>query len=473
MKRRQVYSGELVRSYDLLKGWRADAEGLGIGISDIIGGYGSTTDGFNKSWTSNCPLYLLTDLGGQTSPAAPSGAFLSGFGWYINNLQLQVDTGTCYPAMALGTDQVNTGSTSILNSGAATGYGDIAAGDVISLIQCVSTPTTMTTVAPGAGNFRAYLVAVVPQQVDTTELDDPNRQAVVGTIPGQAVLPYYNSANPGSPLAGPGGLATPVSQASARIGNSIVQFSANSPQTSAVSMTAAINALINDSGSVPMYIIGVSGTQTAIPAVQNIGGGAGTAGGVWACGLGTAPAITASRQAPFLRGFLAQHHLGVPGSSNKIDGAAEWKPLAAVPNNYQGFTQYSYLQAGPGSGYLTPSTAGAASVVNGAGSALLATSCSQSSGTIKITMETAVSAFGIGANVLCTIPYTTVGAPVALIMTYRGTTQSFVAPASLGSFSLLADATGGTITFYLVNGTNGGIANTANGILEFSYIIVY
>lgn len=331
MNRSQVYTGEVPRSYDFLKGWRRAFEGVGFALTDLIGGFEDSAAGTGGSGFLGDNLYrlLLNDHGGVTA-ASPLNSYavqaaVAGFAITINSsgatptaFAVTVDPGSVYYSMK--TDLVQTGTAPAdsplypANAGALTGFGDIAADATAEAVQFIVPAAVFGPLAkPGSGSY-FFLIEVVPAQLDTTDSDDPN---VSGSAPYNAVLPYYNAANRAQPLQGPGGTNPPTQQPSSRQATGLVQLSANSPQTSAA-------ALVCDGGALPLYVIQIDSTDSTIASAH-----------AWAAGLGTAPAISGAglQVAPFLRGLNQQHHLGVPGSAPQIDGGAEWLPLSAVNNN--------------------------------------------------------------------------------------------------------------------------------------------
>lgn len=351
MDRSTVYTGEIPRSYDLLKGWRRAYIALGFALTDTLGGTeDSATAGATGGFLGDNIYASLNDHGGGTvaSPMIPPSAAVAGFAIAINYLGTTPDSravtiapGSVYASMKTDLVQANAAAwNAAVTSGAAAvaalsalypvsagsllGFGDIAAdatGEAAQFIVPAAQLGPLT--KPGSGsNF--YLIEVVPAQIDYTAADDPN---VSASSPYNAVLPYFNAANPSLPLQGPGGTNPPTQQPSVREATGLVQLSANSPQTTAA-------ALLCDSGALPLYVIQIESTDTNIASAR-----------VWAAGLGTAPAISGSglHKAPFLRGLMQQHHLGQPGGAPKIDGGAEWLPKSTVNNNIQAFVNVPWL----------------------------------------------------------------------------------------------------------------------------------
>ena len=414
MDRSTVYTGEIPRSYDLLKGWRRAYIALGFALTDTLGGTEDSATGEATSGSLGDNIYAaLYDHGGGTaaSPLASPKAVLNGFSIAINYLgttpesrAVTISPGAVYCSMKTDLVQaqaaawnaaVTSGAAAIaalsalypVSAGALTGYGDIAAdatGETAQFIVPAAQLGPLT--KPGSGsNF--YLIEVVPAQIDYTASDDPN---VSASAPYNAVLPYFNAANPSLPLQGPGGTNPPTQQPSVREATGLVQLSANSPQTSAA-------ALLCDSGALPLYVIQIESTDTNIASAR-----------VWAAGLGTAPAISASglQLAPFLRGTMQQHHLGVQGSAPKIDGGAEWLPKSTVNNNGQALAAFSYL-AGTALNVTSPAnnpptylTSGLASFVN-TGSCLIDSKATDGAGLINIAFTS--TALSTGTNLVARI----------------------------------------------------------------------
>jgi hypothetical protein len=251
----------------------------------------------------------------------------------------------------------------------STGFGDIAADLTAEAVQFLTPAATFSIAAPGAGadtyNANAYLIYVVPAQVDQTISDDPNISA---SAPQNAVLPYYNASDTETPYQGPGGTNPPTQQPSARtpVGQLFITAASTFPSnaSNAAAIAGAVAALTMPAGAIPLYV------------VARTHGAALLAANVWAAGLGTCPALTAliaqgggvGTVAPFLRGTMQQHHLGVPGSAPQIDGGAEWLPLSVVNNNGQRITNIGAptsaldaVRAGdlaPGAGTYSPSPSG-------------------------------------------------------------------------------------------------------------------
>jgi len=346
MDRSQWYTGGIARSYDLLKGDRRAAIGLGFGFTDTIGGVQDSAAFLDAQGKLGDNLQIfITDHAGITASSPLFGqpnAVVNGFEIQRNNptaLHVLVGPGSVYASMQADLVQATAAqwiaaqgsgaaavagysALSTVGAGALTGYGDIAADATAAAVQFIVPAAALLTVKPGSGsNF--YLIEVVPVQVDQTASDDPNASS---STPFNAVLPYYNSASPSTPLQGPGGTNPPTQQPSGRMPTGLVQFCANSPQTTA-------NALTLDTGAIPLYVIQVESTDSVISGSRT-----------WAAGLGTAPTVSSAGVAPFLRGLIQQHHLGVLGSAPKIDGGVEWAPQSTVFNDTLGTGSGTFQQ---------------------------------------------------------------------------------------------------------------------------------
>lgn len=243
---------------------------------------------------------------------------------------------------ALGlTDAIST-----LPSGASpptAGYGSLATDAEPILHECRIPPSQFSLAAPASGS-NWYIVFAVAAQLDATDPDDPS----LGVGAANALLLYYNSANPNTPLSGPAGAGTlqattrkaagpnqtttgmqPTVAAGLKITSAMA---ATGTSTGVFNGTKAATASLDASGcAIPLYMIQVKAGDLSVQAAQ-----------VWQVGRGAAPSGTNSPlsdspnpAAPFLSGLLGQHHLGIAGSAPKIDGGVEWKPLSKVDNNGQ------------------------------------------------------------------------------------------------------------------------------------------
>ena len=445
MDRSQVWTGEIPRSYDYLKGWRRAAIGFGFGVTDLVGGAEDSAAGFAGPGSLGDNLYaFLTDHGGGTaeSPltaqAGVSAAVVAGFSIVPNNPgagQITLGPGSVYFSMqcdfvqatkAQWTAAVTAGGSSAVaysplypvGAGVSTGFGDIAADLTAAAVQFLTPAATFSIAAPGAGadtyNANAYLIYVVPAQVDQTISDDPNISA---SAPQNAVLPYYNASDTATPYQGPGGTNPPTQQPSARtpVGQLFITAASTFPSnaSNAAAIAGAVAALTMPVGAIPLYV------------VARTHGAALLAANVWAAGLGTCPALTAliaqgggvGTVAPFLRGTMQQHHTGKVGSAPQIDGGVEWKPLSTVNNNGQALAAFSYL-AGTGLNVTNPANAPPTYITAGLAACVLNTSIVDSKATD-------------GAGIF-TIQFTTTALTgpteylVAKIQTYNGLNPDFV-----------------------------------------------
>lgn len=318
MNRREEYSGEIKRSYDDLKGWRDAYQGVGFLANDVIGGTLADTE-FGRS-----PLLSVDATGvrtGITAGLVGSATYgltgvLGGFD-AVNavGFELVIGQGTAYCFSA--TDNVG----NILNGGGtSTGYGDLAADTTNVVHECYAAPSliTVTASAPTGSNILWYMLTVTPTVTDTTQSDDPN---VSGTSPFNAILGFYNSANPQQPLAGPGGTNPPTQSTTVRQSSCTIRLQ-TATNTDATHVPTALTVPSTD---LPLIVGYLTSSDTGINTSH-----------IWYSGLGTCPEYvgnTPLTPAPFLRGLLEQHHLGVPGSAPQIDGGVEWLPLSTVNNN--------------------------------------------------------------------------------------------------------------------------------------------
>lgn len=341
MDRPAEWSGEIKRSYDDLSGWRNTQIGIGFAITDLLGGYIAITalsPGQVGSFGAS-PLLVLDSTGVRVGITTG----LTGSATY--SLKALVNGGAVDHVGTTSAWKLNLGVIEAFvfsesdrvgniynNGGSSTGYGDIAADTNVICHQCLLGETAqlqITSAAPTGGNVNWYLITVTPQQEDTTLSTDPNYSASAGTVADSAILPYYNSANPTQPLAGPGGTNPPTSQQSLRQTSGTVNVIGPQTNTSTTVPPAALQVPSTDIG---LYILYVNTGDTQLETAQ-----------IWPIGLGTAPALTGGYVAPFLRGLTQQHHLGVPGGAPQIDGGVEWKPLSAVNNNGQALVNLSAL----------------------------------------------------------------------------------------------------------------------------------
>ncbi len=359
MDRPIFFKGQIPRAYDLLKAIRDTDKAIGdaslgllggamSGASGVPGAQGTPEIGIPTPYYNN--LAVGIDAGGYTTGlqvgylghVTGANGVVAGFSLNWSNLLLQIDRGTVY---ALGlTDAIST-----LPSGASpptAGYGSLATDAEPILHECRIPPSQFSLAAPALGGVSNwYIVYALGQQLDATDPDDPS----LGVGAANALLLYYNSANPNTPLNGPAGAGT--LQATARKAAGPNQTTAGMQPTAAAGIFLHSMPASSGSGSVGVYggsqvstaSLDPSGCAIPLYIIQVISGDTTIkAGQVWHVGRGGAPTGTNSPlsdspnpPAPFLSGLLGQHHLGIAGSAPKIDGGVEWKPLSAVNNNGQ------------------------------------------------------------------------------------------------------------------------------------------
>ena len=462
MDRSQWFTGAIVRSYDLLKADRRAFIGLGFGITDTIGGIEDSAAGTAGKGSLGDNLYNLSDHGGSTaasplgssSQAGQSGVVVGGF--EITNpsgLIATVNPGSVYFSMqtdfvqATATQWVaaladTTGATAAalsplysVGAGALTGYGDIAYDATAEAVQFIVPAASFTLAAPALGGktyaSNAYLVFVVPAQVDETAADDPNKSAA---SPYNAVLPYYNAALPSQPLQGPGGTNPPTQQPSGRIATGALFVSApslnQSNSSQLVADQAAIAALTMPAGALPLYVVVIHHGNSTIssPLIFAAGLGGTAAAGTYPLTALIAQSPAVNRIAPFLRGLNQQHHLGVPGSAPQIDGGAEWLPKSTVNNNAVSFVNADDLylfgniiatsrnQPAGTTAPTAPTPTDGPSPVNSA--SFIGADASETAGTIEVTFTSGNISAGI--VVIATITNASGIAPAAVALTPYG-----------------------------------------------------
>ena len=473
MDRSAVYTGEIPRSYDLLKGWRRAYVALGFSLTDSLGGVTDSAvaaGGGGTSGTLGDNLYNLTDHGGVTaaSPLTPqlqnltSAAVVQGFqpvivtnGGSSGPSSLRIDIGTVYASQQ--TDAIGNPIPSA--SGTPTGYGDIAEDLTAVTCQFICPAETFSIANPGS-NSAAYLIYVSPEQIDTTAADDPN---VSASAPYNAVLPYFNAANPSLPLQGPGGTNPPTQQPSVREATGTVAIS--SVQTGS-SIAIAAAKLTLPVGAIPLYVVGITHNLGLLGA------------NIFAVGLGTAglanPIITAGAsqpfgtgisyavQAPFLRGLMQQHHLGVAGSAPQIDGGKEWLPLSAVDNNGQAFKDFTYLASKHATGTTVASGASPVS------SSSLDTPANDTCGQLSVGFTT--GSIGTGVVVLATVTTENGLIPEAVVLTPMN--QAAAALIAVGFTVGWAPGSAGTWTLVALNNT-GSTFTIGTVTAKFSYVAIF
>jgi len=499
MDRSTVWTGEVPRTYDILKGMTRIELAQCFMFSDVVGGAISLSAG---QWFSNgLGIGVLSnDFGGQTAFMKTNSAagfnsafFVGGFHFQLPaSMQFNCDAGTIYIAPSGGIDTVSavpggslTPAVSLLGAPlGATNFGDLATPNTTTApIQCIVQPTNLTGfVAPGAGLFNAYIIEAVPYQQDQTDTDDPNYSTSGGSITNSGILPFYNSASPTTPLAGPGGTTPPTSSQTDRRAFGTLQV-CTTPALNQATAAAAAAAVTADAHTIPLFLVITQHGDTQLTNNQIVANGH----GVWAIGLGLCPAMTSAftggtYAAPFIRGHFNQHHLGQPGSAPQIDGSVEWKPLAEVPNNNQGFALFSYLRSGEAAPAL--STVGAATPITGGsgGGVVLGTvggfgTASDTSGQLVVTLQTGASTWASGSNLIATLTTACGRSPTAIILSWIGSANAqfnYVAIGSQANFQLSATVTAtGVFKIWLVNQTSATPASSANGSLTLSYVCLY
>lgn len=389
MKRPIIYSNEIPRDYDHLKGWRWQEIDSGLAALDMLGGYswGPPQAAAQISGPSfgNSPIGAAASAGFPTGAAklggftAPSGnvggaggtnstgpslyALINGATLSRNvtaetgKVTISVDVGTIYllapvdASAAPSSGAVQTADLLPLSGAAVVDYSDVAgtntavgvgAADQTTILARVvadaatlnadDTGTTMST--PGAGLYSSWLIYALPISSDMTDVDDP--WLLAGAT--EALIAYYDSASPGSPWSGPGGDG--IAQGVLRAKYATYKAHASTSQGVAAA-TTTVAGLTLPAGGVPLYILVANSSTTLATNADSVwavnGGGPAPA---W---IGSLPAGIASIGTPsnlqysgWLAGHLQQHHLGLPGHAPKIDGGTEWAPLSAVYNDTTG-----------------------------------------------------------------------------------------------------------------------------------------
>jgi hypothetical protein len=494
MRRSTIYTGEIPRDYDLLKAWQSELRALGTAGLDLLGGTthdpnapagitGTLNIGQYPGWANGAGGVAPLGTGGTYFPTTAVTSGANGFkqmvlaGFYpvadATDLGFGVDTGTVYILAAVdntGNLATSTGG----NGGTSTQYGDLATNTnppepdtQVILQQCVIPAASWAVVAPGAGTYNWYLVTAQPEQLDETDDDDPNYQG--GS---NAILPYFNSASPTSPLYGPSGGGT--RQPTARTGTGVLNLVGpiNSSSDSSVP-----SGLVPATGNVPMYIIVVPHGATTF------GSSLGTTAVWYVVGRGGAPALASpyAGPAPFLTGHLHQHHLGVPGSAPKIDGGVEWKPLSSVDNNGQNFVDAAALQItglyGSTATVAAPSSTPAVSYVAGSGVTSVADASggynSEVGGAVGITVAgSQIGVAGSGSAVLGSVRNASARNPVSVILTLESTTSALALPPGL-AIGVFRDSTNHGFNIVAINETNSTIDIPASATIYVDYIQVF
>jgi hypothetical protein len=262
-----LYTDELGRSYDIGQGWRDGFKSVGQLAASLL---------------SNA----LTASGGQAVVAGCTATQAS-----PPSLSVNIGAGSIYALSTLDPNPV----------------GSLPADGSSQFMQGSSTGSTVTlsTGALLSGQSQWVLIEAAFAFSDIVRVGDPSG----------GILPFYNAANPTSPLQGPGGGGTvlPTERAA------VVSFKAvyGSPATTGSQVPPAA-----DSGYVGLYLVLLTYGQTTITTTQILVAGPSVGTGV----PNNYPV------APFLAGLLAQHHLGILGQAPQIDLTKEVKNILPVAN---------------------------------------------------------------------------------------------------------------------------------------------
>lgn len=181
----------------------------------------------------------------------------------------------------------------------AIGVGSIPADLTTIVQQGYCAPQIITLSTPSSGQSQWNLVQAQFSQVDAIRTNDPNG----------GLVPFYNVANPTEP--------TTQSVNTVRQALCILQVISGSAATTGSEVPPQPT-----SGWVPLYLIDVAGGQTQITTSQILRAGPNVGTGV----SGGYP------YAPFLAGFMASHHGGVPGQAPKVNLASEVQGILPYVN---------------------------------------------------------------------------------------------------------------------------------------------
>lgn len=254
------YTQENLRGYDLSMGARDAFKGSGQQASDILGG--TTTVVAGLAATASSPTSLVVNIG----------------------------LGSIYQQAALD----------------PTAAGDLPVDGNTHFLQGVSWASqavTLSTAALASGQSQWALIEATFAFADVIRTGDPNG----------GVLPFYNSANPTSPLQGQGGSgATLNTERTATVSLKVVY---GTPATTGSEVPPSA-----DSGYVGLYLIDLAFGQTTIAQNQILTAGPSVGTGV----------PSNYPHAPFLAGLLNQHHKGIAGQAPQIDLTSEVKNV--LPN---------------------------------------------------------------------------------------------------------------------------------------------
>lgn len=217
---------------------------------------------------------------------------LLGFGFIANDFLSQLPSPVVagFPATQTSTPSlsINLGAGRVYASAAAdaTGSGSIPQDLTNVVQQGINTGQTLTLVPPAVGQSQWNLIQVQYQQGDAVRSGDPNA----------GLVPFYNSSNPTQPN------YTQIN--TVRQARAIVQVIQGSAATTGSEVPPQPT-----SGWTPMYLVDLSGGQTAISTSQIIKTGPSVGTGV----PNNYPV------APFIAGLQASHHNGNPGQAPKIN----------------------------------------------------------------------------------------------------------------------------------------------------------
>jgi hypothetical protein len=269
MDRPIIYTEEQGRGYDVSKGWQDTFISVGQLCRDILS-YAVTYTG-GQTVVAGC-------LGTQSSPAS---------------LTIDIGSGGIY---ALGVCDPSP-------------EGDLPADGTTRFMQgqTAGTAVALSTSALSAGQSQWALVQAIFAFSDIVRAGDPSA----------GVLPFYNAANPTSPLQGQGGSGALLNtEHQATVSFSVV-YGTPATTGSEVPPSAA-------SGHVGLYLIDLAYGQTAI-----------TTGEILVAGPSVGTGVPSNYPAaPFLAGLLSSHHNGNPGQAPKVNLATETQgtlPAASLP----------------------------------------------------------------------------------------------------------------------------------------------
>lgn len=254
------YTQENLRGYDLSMGARDAFKGSGQQASDILGG--TTTVVAGLAATASSPTSLVVNIG----------------------------LGSIYQQAVLD----------------PTAAGDLPVDGNTHFLQGVSWASqavTLSTAALSSGQSQWALIEAAFAFADVIRTGDPNG----------GVLPFYNSANPTSPLQGQGGSGSTLNtERTATVSLKVVY---GTPATTGSEVPPSA-----DSGYVGLYLIDLAFGQTTIAQNQILTAGPSVGTGV----------PSNYPHAPFLAGLLNQHHKGIAGQAPQIDLTSEVKNV--LPN---------------------------------------------------------------------------------------------------------------------------------------------